>query len=157
MLRIIRGLLSCGVFVFRKLGGMAAEPGATTPAGKKLDLTFVPNDAVAAAVVHPQRVIKSPQFELWPTEIFSAGGKKEWGFDPMQIDLAVSVAGMPQMAGGQQPQPGLDGPATTSLWRRVAIHAGARCQTRAAAGRERWPRRNRQRQAGAVGSPADAT
>ncbi len=145
MSRIVRRLLLCAAVASLSHASFAAEPEATKAVTKKLDLKFVPNDAVAAAVVHPKRIITSPQFELWPTEIFSAGGKKEFGFDPMQIELAVGVVAMPQMAGAQQPQPGAAqaGPAQPALWRCTTIHAAPRCQTCPVADCERWPRRSR--------------
>ncbi len=89
---------------------IAADSAGTKPEGTKLDLTYVPADAVAAAIVHPQRVIQSPQFAIWPTEIISAGGKKELGFDPLEIDFALGVAGMPQMPNAPQQQMQRGGP-----------------------------------------------
>jgi prepilin-type processing-associated H-X9-DG protein len=66
------------------------------PAGKKLDLAHVPGDAVAAIVAHPHRVFTAPQAKWWPTEIMSAYGKKEMGFDPLNVEQVVVVLSMPQ-------------------------------------------------------------
>ncbi len=70
--------------------------------GKKLDLAFIPDDAVAALVAHPRRMLTSPQASLWPTEVFSALGKKEVGFDPLELEQVIGVAGLPQ-GGGPPP------------------------------------------------------
>ncbi len=74
-----------------------AAPLTTKEEGKseRLDLSFIPADAVAAFIVRPQAVLMSPEAELLPTEIFSAQGLKEAGFDPVKIHLGVLLVGSP--------------------------------------------------------------
>ncbi len=62
---------------------------------QKLDLSFVPDDAVAAVVAHPQRMLTGPQAEMYPTEVISAATKKQVGFDPLEIEQGMMVIGLP--------------------------------------------------------------
>ncbi len=83
-------------------GGPKARPAApraakTVPAqAAKLDLGFVTPDAVAAVVAHPRRVLTAPESEMLPIEIITAAGKKEAGFDPVQVEQAIIVIELPQ-------------------------------------------------------------
>jgi prepilin-type processing-associated H-X9-DG protein len=75
-------------------------PHAASAQQKKLDLSFIPEDALAAVVAHPRQVLTSPQATIWPTEVFSVAGKKEFGFDPLDLEQVIGVIGMPQPGGG---------------------------------------------------------
>jgi prepilin-type processing-associated H-X9-DG protein len=72
--------------------GLNAQPPAK-PAGKKLDLAYVPSEATAVLVAHPHRVLTSAQAKWWPVEIISAYGKKEMGFDPLEIEQVMMIVG----------------------------------------------------------------
>lgn len=72
----------------------------TSAPAKKLDLSFIPEDALAAIVANPRKVLTSPQAALWPTEVLSAAAKTEVGFDPMEIEQVIGIIGMPQPGGG---------------------------------------------------------
>ena len=74
-----------------------ADDAATAP--QKIDLTYVPQDAVAAWVVQPHRVLTAPQAELYPIEVIAAAGNKEFGFNPADLEQVLVVFGMPAPAG----------------------------------------------------------
>jgi type II secretory pathway pseudopilin PulG len=78
--------------------GASQTAGSTAAAGKKLDLSFIPEDAVAVAVVRPHRALASPQAELYPTEVLSLAGKKYFGFDPADLEEGIAVFGLPDPA-----------------------------------------------------------
>ena len=66
------------------------------------DLSYVTTDAVAVVFAHPSRVLKAPEMEMLPHEIFAAAGKKELGFDPADVDeilVVAEVAGGPPLVG----------------------------------------------------------
>lgn len=56
-----------------------------------LDLSYIPADAFAAVIVHPRRILDSPEMELMPREILQAAFQQEVGLDPTQIEQAVGV------------------------------------------------------------------
>jgi prepilin-type processing-associated H-X9-DG protein len=86
--RVLLTLVLCTTFA----SGLYAQAPAN-PAGKKLDLTYIPSDAVAVLVAHPHRVLTAAQAKWWPTEIISAYGKKEMGFDPLEIEQVMMIVG----------------------------------------------------------------
>jgi prepilin-type processing-associated H-X9-DG protein len=69
-----------------------------------VDVSFVPYDAVAAIVLHPRRVLTSPQFEMLPIEVLVAVSTESLGIDPTKVDQAVGILGMTGLPAGQ---PGL--------------------------------------------------
>ncbi|MCC7085421.1 MAG: DUF1559 domain-containing protein [Pirellulales bacterium] len=79
---------------------LAQEAGATKPRLAPLDLHYIPGDAIAAAVVQPHRMLTSPQTQWWPTEILSALGKKEFGFDPLEVEQAIGIVSLPRPGAG---------------------------------------------------------
>ena len=60
-----------------------------------LNLAHIPPGAVAAAVVHPERLAQSPELELVPWEVIQASAQHELGFDPLVIRTAIAVAAAP--------------------------------------------------------------
>jgi type II secretion system protein G len=84
----------------QRVGG-AAEPvrradvaqGATAHSSKRIDLTYVLSDAVAAVVLRPAQIMSSPAGELLPTEVASAAGLQYLGFDPADIEEAIVFVG----------------------------------------------------------------
>jgi hypothetical protein len=60
-----------------------------------LDLTYIPASAFIAVVAHPQAVLTAPGAEIIPTEVITAGGMKEVGFDPLKIKEAVLLFAPP--------------------------------------------------------------
>jgi prepilin-type processing-associated H-X9-DG protein len=74
----------------------AAAVGKPAGGGLKLDLGYVTPETVAAVVVHPRRVLTSPEMEMLPTEVLSAAGKKELGIDPVEIEQILLIAEPPQ-------------------------------------------------------------
>ena len=60
-----------------------------------VDLTYVHADAVAGAVIMPQRTLKAPQHQYLPIEILSAFGKRDFGIDPLNIQQVVVVVEPP--------------------------------------------------------------
>ncbi len=73
-------------------------------AGEGVDVEYIPYDAIAAVVLHPQRVLTSPKFELWPIEVATAVGMDNLGIDPAKVEQAIGVLGMTGLPAGQ---PGL--------------------------------------------------
>jgi len=54
-------------------------------AAAKPDLGYVTPATFAAILVHPQRVLRSPEMEFLPTEVISAAGLKDFGIDPCEM------------------------------------------------------------------------
>jgi len=73
---------------------------ADAGAGKKLDLTFVPGDAVAVIVLQPQRLVNS---SLFPADLLALMGKDQLGFDLRDLAQATIVFGQPNAAQGGHP------------------------------------------------------
>jgi hypothetical protein len=91
---------------------VSADPPAAAAAAPKaaegpehLDLSYVPADAVAAIIAHPQTILTSPEAEMMPVEVITAMGLKEYGFDPVKIRRAILFMGAPT---GAPPGPGPD-------------------------------------------------
>ena len=105
---VLVGILA-GMMISSPLLVCCQEPGAAAPApagrSEKLDLGYVTPEATLAAVVQPRRVLTAPGMEMLPIEVISAAGKKELGFDPLQIEQIVLVLVAPQA--GQPPQAGV--------------------------------------------------
>ncbi len=74
--------------------GYAQEPAAVAPT-KKLDLSFVTPEAVAAVVLHPRRVLTAPEMAMLPIEIISAAGIQEFGIDPADIEQVIGIVEPP--------------------------------------------------------------
>jgi hypothetical protein len=79
---------------------LPAIPKADAAAGKKLDLTFVPGDAVAVVVLQPQRLVNS---SLFPPQLLALMGKDQLGFDLHDLAQATIVLEQPNAAQGDQP------------------------------------------------------
>ncbi len=77
----------------------------SAPAPEHLDLTYIPASAVAAIVAHPQAVLTAPDAAMVPTEVITAAGMKEAGFDPLKIKEAVFFIAPP--TGRGDPEYGL--------------------------------------------------
>jgi hypothetical protein len=82
----------------------AAAPKASA-AAEPLDLSYIPAEAVAAAVVHPQTILAGPNADWLPLEVITAWGMKEVGIDPVKIKEVVAVIAAPQ--GGSEPHFGV--------------------------------------------------
>jgi prepilin-type processing-associated H-X9-DG protein len=97
-------LLIAGI-IFQPIAHLhAADPAA--PSTSALDLTYIPADAVAAVVAQPGQLLTGPQGDLYPTEVLSLLGKKHAGFDPLTIQQAITVIGVPDPnATTRDPQP----------------------------------------------------
>ena len=85
--------------------GMLLAPAIESRAADSPDLTYIPAAAVAAAVAHPQTVLSGPDADWLPLEVITAGGMKEFGFDPLKIKEVVAIAA--PNAGGGDPSVGL--------------------------------------------------
>ncbi|HKD36766.1 MAG TPA: hypothetical protein VKB78_08190, partial [Pirellulales bacterium] len=70
---------------------MADEPSSA----KRVDLAFIPPQAVAAIVLHPRAVLTGHDSEWLPTEVITAAGMKQAGVDPVMIDEAVVLFASP--------------------------------------------------------------
>jgi hypothetical protein len=79
------------------MGGAAAPaagPAATAKAAAKLDLSYIPEDAAFAAILHPRQVLTSRDAKWLPVEVLSAISLRDYGFDPIDVEQAV-VLGFP--------------------------------------------------------------
>lgn len=73
---------------------LAAQP----PKNPAIDTAFITTDMVAAFVAFPKRALNAPELELLPTEMLSAGGLMELGFDPLELEQVLAVVGVPDPA-----------------------------------------------------------
>ncbi len=64
-------------------------------AAEGLDLSYVPERAVAAVVLHPERLARSPGLELMPWEVVQVTIQREMGFDPLKVRIAIGFAAAP--------------------------------------------------------------
>jgi len=64
-------------------------------AGEAVNLSHIPARAVAAVLVHPERLTKSPELELLPWEVIQASAQQEMGIDPLVIETAIVLAAAP--------------------------------------------------------------
>jgi type II secretory pathway pseudopilin PulG len=76
-------------------GGVAPAASIAENAAERLDLTFIPAEAVAAIVAHPRAVLTGPDAEWMPTEIITAAGMKQAGIDPLKVKEAVVLFASP--------------------------------------------------------------
>ena len=60
--------------------------------GQKTNTELIPQNAFAAAVFYPKQIGEDPKLDLFPREIVTAWGQKEFGFDPMLITQVTIVA-----------------------------------------------------------------
>ena len=74
------------------LAGFAPQVDGADPS---LDLSHVPANAVAAVVVHPQRLLESPELELLPWEVIQVEGQREWGIDLLALETVIALAAAP--------------------------------------------------------------
>ena len=58
-------------------------------------LSYVPADAVFAAIARPRFILTHESMKMLPIEVISAAGKKELGIDPLDIESALIVAEPP--------------------------------------------------------------
>ncbi len=82
----------------------AQEAPAASASGKvTLDLSFIPAEAAAVLVAHPHDALTGPDAEWLPTEVITAAGMQNVGFDPITIKEAVVFVSPP---GPGSPEPG---------------------------------------------------
>jgi hypothetical protein len=69
----------------------------TTPATGNTNsaLSFVPDSAVAYVHLSVNATLSEPSLKMYPTEIMTAAGEEELGFDPVQIDSIDIAIGIP--------------------------------------------------------------
>ena len=65
-------------------------------AADAIDISYVPQNAIGAAVVHPQRLSQTPELELVPWEVIQAAAQNELGFDPLAIEQALALVAAPE-------------------------------------------------------------
>jgi prepilin-type processing-associated H-X9-DG protein len=87
-------LRSCCVAL--ALAALLSSPlGAQVSRTPALDTTYVPADMVAAVLAFPKRTFAAKELELYPLEMITAWGLQEVGFDPLEIEQALAVVGVP--------------------------------------------------------------
>jgi Protein of unknown function (DUF1559) len=62
---------------------------SAAPLSKSIDLRHVQRGAFAVVVLHPRAFFEASGMELFPREVVTAAGMKEFGIDPTKIDRAV--------------------------------------------------------------------
>ena len=62
---------------------------------EKASSEFVPATAFTAVAMFPKKITKGPHFKLFPYEVVTAWGKKEFGFDPMLIKQVTWILQKP--------------------------------------------------------------
>jgi hypothetical protein len=67
----------------------------TSNSTERLDLAYIPAEAVSVIVAHPQAVLTGPDAEWIPVEVITAQGMKEAGFDPLEVKEAVVLFAPP--------------------------------------------------------------
>ena len=78
-----------------------------TAAPSKLNLKYIPNDAVAVLIARPRAALKLPSMEMMPREIFTAAGMQQLGIDPLDIESVMLVVGKLPLNPQQQPSLGV--------------------------------------------------
>ena len=61
-----------------------------------IDTSFIPENACLAAVVRPSELAEKEEFDLFPREIVTAYGLKNFGFDPMKVKQATILLETPE-------------------------------------------------------------
>jgi hypothetical protein len=82
---VARWWLAAAGLLFPAMGGAA----------EGLDLSHIPARAVAAVVLHPERLSQSPELELLPWEVMQFTAQREMGIDPLVIETAIAIAAAP--------------------------------------------------------------
>ena len=75
--------------------------GNHSAAAEPLDLSYVSSDAVAAIVLHPRRLLTSPELEMLPVEVAVAASKDYLGIDPTEVEQAIGILGLTGLPMGQ--------------------------------------------------------
>ncbi len=78
--------------------GTAASPqlrAAEAPA-KPIDPAYVPADVGFVEVAHPKLIYSLPAAQIFPLEIVTAYGLKEWGIDLANVDEAIAFGRFPK-------------------------------------------------------------
>ena len=99
-----------GLSSSRSTGGVSQAPAqreapptaeqSSTPATGSVDVSYVPQDAVAVVVLRPAKLLASPLGKLLPVEVISAYGVKFTGLDPAKVDEIIAFGNMPEGAPG---------------------------------------------------------
>ena len=77
-------------------GFLSAQDQSASPvAGAKLDLKWVPADAIAAIVAEPKRALTSPAAAPFLPMLTGSIGKQQLGFEVSDVDQAMIVVGPP--------------------------------------------------------------
>jgi prepilin-type processing-associated H-X9-DG protein len=71
-----------------------AQSGEAVEKGK-FDVGYIPPSAVAVVAAYPRSVLMSKDMELVPREILTAGGLRDFGVDPVDIEQIMAVAEPP--------------------------------------------------------------
>jgi|GEM_PF-1951301 len=74
---------------------------SSSAAAEPLKLNFVPQNAVFAFVIQPQRLYKTPELELLPWEMLSAYSFQATGIEPADVRLCVGFMGLEGFTNGE--------------------------------------------------------
>ncbi len=81
----------------------AEDAPSRATANSTLDLSYIPAEAAAILIAHPHDALTGPDAEWLPTEVITAAGMQNVGFDPITIKEAVVFVSPP---GPASPEPG---------------------------------------------------
>ena len=78
--------------------GQATTPAEPAPAAAKpgLDLSYVTPQAAAAIVAYPRHLLTDPAMAMFPIEVLTALGEREFGINPVQIEQFLAITEPPQ-------------------------------------------------------------
>lgn len=85
-----RSLRSCVFVAIAAISSASVQFAAAQDASL---LENVPGDAVAVLTAYPNEVATHADLDLFPREVLSAVGMKEWTIDPLGVEKAVFVSG----------------------------------------------------------------
>lgn len=72
-------------------------PSAVQAQQAKLNLKYIPDDAVAVVVARPRALLTQPSMEMMPLEVITAAGLQQTGIDPLDIEQFILVLGQPSL------------------------------------------------------------
>lgn len=80
-----------GLVLFGQARGFAQEPRPVDP--PPITAAYVPDQSVAAVVLHPRSFFSQRALRMLPLEVIRATGRNQVGIDPLQIEQVKAVVG----------------------------------------------------------------
>lgn len=83
--------ISSGLVLVGPIHGLSQEPRPVDP--PPITAAYVPDDSVAAVVLHPKSFFSQRALRMLPLEVIQATGRQQVGIDPLQIEQVKVVMG----------------------------------------------------------------